>query len=59
MVRIEEISVGIRIRLIEHPHVYGTIQQIGCLGQKNWLKVRLIPSGELRLVQKPELWEHY
>lgn len=59
MVRIEDIYVGMRIRLIDQQHVYGTIHQLGCLGQKNWLKIKLIPSGQLRLIQKPELWERY
>ncbi len=59
MVRIEDIYVGMRLRLIDEPHVYGTIQHIGCLGQKNWLKIRLYPSLQLRLIQKPELWETY
>lgn len=56
MVKIEDVTIGLRLRMIQTPHVKGHVCGLKPLGQKNWFKIQL-DSGSLQLVQKPELWE--
>lgn len=56
MVDIQNVHVGLVLRLIEKPYVRGTVYALTPLGQKNWFKIELT-SGRCELVQKPELWE--
>ncbi len=58
MVKTEELSIGLKVRKIDETHVKGIIHGIGVIGKKNWFKV-LLTSGQLIIVQKPELWEIY
>ncbi len=56
MVKTEEIYIGMKIRMVDNKHVYGTVHSLRPLGQKKWFKVEL-SSGEIRLVQRPEEWQ--
>jgi hypothetical protein len=55
MVKSEELYIGLSVYKIEEPHVQGQVQGIGVLGKPKWFKV-MLNSGQLILVQKPELW---
>lgn len=56
MVKTELLSVGDKVYMIDKPHVRGIVCGLRPLGQKNWFKVQL-KSGDIRLVQKGELWQ--
>jgi hypothetical protein len=57
MVKSEELNIGDKVYKIGHKHVYGTIQRLKVLGQKNFFSVQL-STGQTIVVQKPEEWEY-